>query len=232
MDRPTLLVNDGTLSRTPATQPLSRAARLQIEVAPDGSASFADQVEDARWSTGPERANLLHATADARLRATGLRGVATLSANDLNASNGPLTTTINGTLDNVVWPTGTTALPALTSLSGGIATQVESLLAERVRTQPFMYTGGAFDEVAQVELPKTVQVTYVPTDACFTNAFFDYSSRHVFDPARNLIKAERHLKANFGKQVCTPADFTAMQLVLKRIERDTDAQIIVKAAEP
>jgi hypothetical protein len=239
MDRPTLLVNDGTLSRTPATQPLSRTARLQIDVAPDGSAAFADQVEDAGWSSGPERSNLLHATAerrkqiaDTRLRATGLRGVATLTASDLNASNGPLTTTINGTLDNVVWTTGTTALPALTSLSGGIATQVENLLAERVRTQPFMCTGGVFDEVAQVSLPKTVRVTDVPADASFTNAFFEYSSRYVFDPATNLLQAERHLKANFGKQVCTPADFAAMQPVLKRIERDTDAQIIVKAKEP
>lgn len=239
MDRPTLLVGDGTLSRTPATQPLSRTARLQIDVAPDGSAAFADQVEDAGWSAGPERSNLLHATAerrkqiaDARLRATGLRGVVTLTASDLDASNGPLTTTINGTLDNVVWTTGTTALPALTSLSGGIATQVENLLAERVRTQPFMCSGGTFDEVAQVTLPKTVRVTDVPTDANFTNAFFDYSSRYIFDPATNLLQAERHLKANFGKQVCTPADFAAMQPVLKRIERDTDAQIIIKAMEP
>jgi transglutaminase-like putative cysteine protease len=239
MDRPTLLVGDGTLSRTPATQPLSRTARLQIDVAPDGSAAFADQVEDAGWSAGPERSNLLHATAerrkqiaDARLRATGLRGVVTLTASDLDASNGPLTTTINGTLDNVVWTTGTTALPALTSLSGGIATQVENLLAERVRTQPFMCTGGAFDEVAQVTLPKIFRVTDVPTDASFTNAFFDYSSRYIFDPATNLLQAERHLKANFGKQVCTPADFAAMQPVLKRIERDTDAQIIIKAMEP
>ncbi|MFT4505313.1 DUF3857 domain-containing transglutaminase family protein [Caballeronia sp. 15711] len=239
MDRPTLLVNSGTLSRTPATEPLSRTARLQIDVAPDGSAAFADQVEDAGWSTGPERSNLLHATAerrkqiaDTRLRATGLRGVTTLTASDLNASNGPLTTTIVGTLDNVVWTTGTTALPALTSLSGGIATQVENLLAERVRTQPFMCSGGTFDEVAQVTLPKTVRVTDVPTDANFTNAFIDYSSRYVFDPATNLFQAERHLKTNFGKQVCTPEDFADMQPVLKRIERDADAQIIIKAMQP
>ena len=95
-----------------------------------------------------------------------------------------------------------------------------------------MCTGGAFDEVAQVTLPKTVRVTDVPANASFTNAFFDYSSRYVFDPATNLFQAERHFKANFGKQVCTPADFTAMQPVLKRIERDADAQIIVKAMEP
>ncbi|MDB5783117.1 transglutaminase domain-containing protein, partial [Caballeronia mineralivorans] len=239
MDRPTLLVGDGTLARTPATEPRSRTSRLQIDVAPDGSAAFADQVEDGGWSVGPERANLQHATterrkqiADNRLRATGLRGVPTLSASDLDATSGPLSTTITGTLDDVVWPTGTTALPALTSLSGGIASQVENLLSERVRTQPFMCTGGTFDEVAQIALPKTIRVTDVPADASFTNAFFDYSSRYVFDPATNLLQAERHLKANFGKQVCSPADFAAMQPVLKRIERDTQAQIVVKAMQP
>ena len=239
MDRPTLLVGDGTLSRTPATEPRSRTSRLQIDVAPDGSATFADQVEDGGWSVGPERANLQHATAerrkqiaDNRLRATGLRGIATLAASDLDATSGPLTTTITGTLDDVVWPTGTTALPALTSLSGGIASQVENLLSERVRTQPFMCISGTFDEVAQIALPKTIRVSDVPTDASFTNAFFDYSSRYVFDPATNLLQAERHLTANFGKQVCSPADFAVMQPVLKRIERDAQAQMVVKAIEP
>ena len=81
-------------------------------------------------------------------------------------------------------------------------------------------------------MPKTIRVTDVPADASFTNAFFDYSSRYVFDPATNLLQAERHLKATFGKQVCSPADFAVMQPVLKRIERDTQAQIVVKAMAP
>ena len=239
MDRPTLLVGDGTLARTPPTQPRSRTARLQIEVAPDGSASFAAQVEDGGWSAGPERANLQHATperrqqvADIRLHATGIRGTASLTASDLDAPGTPLTTTLHGTLDDVVWPTGTTALPALTSLSGGIATQVDNLLAERVRTQPFVCTGGEFDEVAQLVLPKTVRVTDVPPDANIKDTFFDYSSRYVFDPATNVLQAERHLRASFGKQVCSPADFAGMQPALKRIERDAKSQIIVRTMPP
>ncbi len=236
MDRPTLLVGDGTLARTPSTQLLSRSARLQIDVAPDGSASFAAQVEDAGWSAGAERGNLQHATAekrkqiaDNRLRATGLRGIATLTASDLDATGLPLTTTLRGTLDDVVWPTGTTALPALTSLSGGIASQVENLLAEPVRTQPFICTGGKFDEVAQVTFPKTVRVTDVPSDTDIKDPFFDYSSRYVFDPATNVLQVERHLDSTFGKQVCSPAEFVVMHPALKRIERDTKSQIIVKA---
>jgi transglutaminase-like putative cysteine protease len=239
MDRPTLLVGDGTLSRTPSTQPLSRTVRLQIEVAPDGSASFANQVEDAGWSAGAERGNLQDATAerrkqiaDNRLRATGLRGIATLTASDLNATGAAVTSTLSGTLDDVVWSTGTTAQPALTSLSGGIATQIDNLLAERVRTQPFVCTGGEFDEVAQVSLPRGVRVTDVPPDASIKDAFFDYSSRYVFDPATNVLQAARHLEMTFGRQVCSPADFAVMQPALKRIERDTKSQIIVKAMQP
>ncbi len=41
MDRPTLLVTAGTMSRTHATQPLSREARLEIDVAQVGVANFA-----------------------------------------------------------------------------------------------------------------------------------------------------------------------------------------------
>jgi transglutaminase-like putative cysteine protease len=238
MDRPALLVGDGTLTRTPSTEPLSRTVRLQIDVAPDGSAALAAQVEDGGWSAGPERANLQHATPErrqqvavGRLRATGLRGTASLTASDLDTTGTPLTTTLRGTLDDVVWQTGTTALPTLTSLSGGIATQVENLLAERVRTQPFVCSGGTFDEVAQLVLPKTVRVTDVPPDASIADEFFTYSSRYVFDPVTNVLQAERHLRANFGKQVCSPAEFAAMQPALKRIERDTKSQIIVKAMQ-
>ncbi|SAL20844.1 membrane protein [Caballeronia sordidicola] len=236
MDRPVLLVGDGTLSRTPSTQPLSRNVRLQIAVAPDGSALFSSQVEDGGWSAGPERANLRHAApqrrqqiADARLRATGLRGTASLTASDLDATGTPVTTTLRGTLDDVVWPTGTTALPALTSLSGGIASQVDYLLAERVRTQPFVCTGGSFNEVAQLSLPKTVRVTDLPADTSIADTFLTYSSRYVFDPATSTLQAERHMQANFGKQVCSAAEFAAMQPVLKRIARDTRSQVVVKA---
>jgi hypothetical protein len=49
------------------------------------------------------------------------------------------------------------------------------------------------------------------------------------DPATNTLQAERHLQSNFGKQVCSPTEFAAMQPVLKRIERDTRSQIVVKS---
>jgi transglutaminase-like putative cysteine protease len=238
MDRPTLLVDSGTLSRTPATQPLSRTARLQIDVARDGGAAFSYRVEDAGWSAEMERTGLRGATAQRRgqiaadrLRYTNLRGTASLTTSELDANAGPLATTLRGTLDNVVWPTGTTALPALTSLSGGIATQVRSALSERVRTQPYVCVGGEFDEIAQIALPKGVRVVDLPDNAEVRSASFDFRSRYVLDPGTNVVQMTRRLRADFGKQVCTPADFDAEVAALKKMERDTQAQIIVKAAE-
>jgi len=36
-------------------------------------------------------------------------------------------------------------------------------------------------------------------------------------------------QADFGKQVCSPAEFAAMRLVLKRIQHSTKSQIVVKS---
>ncbi|WP_250518491.1 DUF3857 and transglutaminase domain-containing protein [Caballeronia sp. ATUFL_M1_KS5A] len=236
MDRPALLVNTGALARTPATQPLARTARLQIEVADKGEANFAYWVEDAGWSAEIERINLRLANAQRRdqiaadrLRYTNLRGAGALTTSDVNATGGPFATTLRGTLDDIVWPTGTTALPALSSLSGGIATAVRNWLAERTRTQPYLCIGGTFDETAQITLPKTTHVAEVPDDLDLTSDVFRYRARYVFDPSTNVIQISRTLDARFGRQVCTPDDFRAALPLLKKIERDTQAQIILKA---
>jgi transglutaminase-like putative cysteine protease len=236
MDRPVLLVNAGTLARTPATQPLTRSARLQIDVPPDGPANFAYRVEDGGWSAEIERINLRLANtqrreqiAADRLNVTNLRGAGTLTTSDVDTTSGPFDTTLRGTLDDFVWPTGTTALPALTSLSGGIATQVRNWLTERVRTQPYVCIGGRFDEVAQITLPKQMHIAEVPGEIDVTSNFLRYRARYLFDPASNVIQISRTLDAQFGKQVCTPDDFQAMLPALKKIERDTHEQIIVRA---
>ena len=237
MDRPTVLVESGVLSRTPPTQPLARTARLQIDVAPEGVANFAYWVEDAGWSAEIERMNLRLASSQRRdqiaadrLRYTNLRGAGALTTSDVDATSGPFATTLRGTLDEIVWPTGTTALPALTSLSGGIATQTRNWLAERTRTQPYLCVGGAYDEVAQIALPRAMQVVEVPDDVDVTSEFFEYRSRYVFDPSTNVIQVSRTLDARFGKQVCSPDDFRTALPAFKKIERDTQAQIIVKSS--
>ncbi|MGN8184965.1 DUF3857 domain-containing transglutaminase family protein [Burkholderia sp. 22088] len=236
MDRPALLVDSGVLSRTPATQPRGRLARVEIDAAGPGAAQFHAYIEDDGWTAELERNLFRRATPDAivqlannRLRQSGLRGRAQLSTSDRRVTDGPFDVTLSGTLDHFVWPDGTTALPALSSLTGGIATQVESWLAEPVRTQPWGCIGGTFDETGQIALPADVTVTDLPADTAVHDRFVDFTSHYVFDAAAHVVQVSRRMTADFGRQVCTPDEFTALRASLERIERDTQAQIVVRA---
>ncbi|SEA85596.1 DUF3857 domain-containing transglutaminase family protein [Paraburkholderia sartisoli] len=235
MDRPALLVDEGVLSRTPAVQPRGRSARLQFDVGADGDAAYTYRVEDSGSTAEPERNTFRRSTrmraqqivAD-RLRQTGLQGTAEVHTSDLAATQGPFTTTIDGTVEHFAWPDGTTALPALSSLAGGIATQVLAWLAEPVRTQPFACIGGDFDETAQITLPGNLRVTDVPRDAEVHDASFDYASHYVFDPVSRTLQVTRQLHAAFGHQMCSPEEFAVARNALIRIERDAFSQVVVK----
>ncbi|WP_088501970.1 DUF3857 domain-containing transglutaminase family protein [Burkholderia ubonensis] len=236
MDRPALLVDTGVLARTPATQPRTRTARLAIDAARLDAQRYQSYVEDDGWTAELERNVFRRATRERvrqlaveRLRQSGLRGTADLVTTDLAATAGPFGVTMTGTLDHAVWPDGTTAVLALSSLTGGIATQVQGWLAEPVRTQAWVCIGGAFDETAQIALPANVAVTDVPADTSVRDRFVDFASHYVFDASARVVQITRRLRADFGRQVCTPDDYAAMRASLERIERDTQAQIVVRA---
>lgn len=236
MDRPVLLVDDGVLARTPATQERGRNVRLEIDIARTGTAAFTYRVEDVGVSAELERNVFRRATrqrwqliAADRLRQTGLHGIARMQPGEVTPTMGPFTTSMQGSLEHFTWPDGTTALPALTSLSGGIATQVQAWLAEPERTQPWVCIGGDFDEVAQIALPDSVRVTDMPEDVVVRDRFFDYESRYVFDSATRVVQISRRLSARFGRQVCSADEFALARASLVKIERDALAQIVVRA---
>lgn len=236
MDRPVLLVDDGVMARTPAVQPRSRSVRLQIDVSESGAAPYAYRVEDAGATAEPERNLFRRAThqraqqvAASRLLQTGLHGTTRLSTSDVSTTEGPFTTTIQGALAHFTWTDGTTALPALTSFAGGIASQVQTWLAEPQRTQPWVCVGGDFDETSQITLPDTVRVTDLPSDTTVQDGYFDYASHYVFDPASRVLQITRRLHAQFGHQVCSAEAFDEMRDSLDRIERDALSQVVVKA---
>jgi transglutaminase-like putative cysteine protease len=234
MDRPALLVLRGVLARTPPSQPLARTARLQIDVEPHGAAHYAYHVEDDGWSAEIERNVLRRATRERRtqllaerLRQTGLRGDGEIGTSDVAATSGPFSTTASGTLEHVVWPTGTTALPALSSLAGGVATHVQSWLAEPLRTQPYICLRGEFDETGQITLPDSVRVTSLPDDLVVGDRWYDYRAHYVYDARTRMIQISRHLSARFDTQLCQPEVFAATRATLEQIERDVLSQIIV-----
>ena len=239
MDRPVLLVDDGVMSRTPPVQPRGSAVRLQIDVYESGAASYAYRVEDSGATAELERNMFRRAThqraqqvAASRLLQTNLHGSARLSTSDVATTEGPFTTAMQGTLEHFTWTDGTTALPALSSLSGGIASQVQSWLAEPQRTQPWVCVGGDFDETAQITLPATVRVTDLPVDASVQDSYFDYTSHYVFDPGTRVLQITRRLHTKFVHQVCSADAFNEAQASLVRIERDASSQVVVRATPP
>jgi hypothetical protein len=122
-------------------------------------------------------------------------------------------------------------MPTLTSFSGGMGSQVQAWLAEPVRTQPWACIGGDFDETLEITLPRFASVTDTPADTDVQNRFLTFSSRYVFDRGARVLQIRRQLHAAFGHQMCSPAEFAQMKDDLVRIERDLDAQIVVKAAK-
>ncbi|TKC86976.1 DUF3857 domain-containing protein [Trinickia terrae] len=239
MDRPALLVDDGVLVRTSAAEPRGRTARLQIDIATSGDAHYAYRVEDSGWTAELERNMFRRATVERvqqiafdRLKLTGLQGTARLVTDDVAVTYGPFAVSMTGALEHVAWPTGMTAVPALSSLSGGIATQVQGWLAEPVRTQPYVCIGGEFDETGQIVLPPNVRMVGLPDDLAVEDRFYDYASHYVFDSATRVVQVTRRLRARFDKQVCSPQEFDATRSTLVKIERDALAQVVVQASEP
>ncbi|MEA3088553.1 MAG: hypothetical protein QOC89_6250 [Paraburkholderia sp.] len=235
MDRPVLLVDAGVLSRTPATQLRERTARLQIDIDGSGAANYAYRVEDDGYTAELERNTFRRATrqrtqqiAASRLMLTGLHGTAQLRVGDVSATGGPFSTSMQGRVEHFVWTDGTTAVPALTSLSGGMAGQVQTWLAEPARTQPWACIGGEFDETLEMALPGFARVTDVPPDATVKDRFFEFSSRYVFDSGARVLQVRRHLRATFGHQMCSADEFAEVKDDLVRIERDLDAEVVVK----
>jgi hypothetical protein len=58
--------------------------------------------------------------------------------------------------------------------------------------------------------------------------FFEFSSHYVFDPAARVLQVRRHLRAAFGHQMCSADEFAGVKDDLVRIERDLDAEVVVK----
>lgn len=236
MDRPALLVDEGILARTPATQARERDARLELDIDANGDAHYGYRVEDDGFTAELERNVFRRATqgrgaqiAAERLHQTGLRGTVAIRRGDTDAAAGPFAVSMSGTIEHLIWPDGMMALPALSSFAGGIASQVRDWLGNGVRTQSYVCLGGTFVERSTVTLPRDTKLVYLPLDLTITAAPVGYASHYVFDQVSRTIQVSRRLKADFGKQVCSPNEFEAMRETLARIERDTAAQIVLQA---
>ncbi|MFM0240224.1 DUF3857 domain-containing transglutaminase family protein [Paraburkholderia phytofirmans] len=236
MNRPTVLVGEGVLSRTPATAFMTRSTDLSIKVEPDGSASFTYRLEAAGASAEQARAMLRTQTPaqreesiQAELRSANLRGTATLATNDLGVADGPLVITMKGTLESLVVPGAAASIPALTSLAGGFAADTRYWLGERQRTQPFVCHNLALHERARIELPANFHVLDMPEAKRTQDRFVDFQSQYTFDPLSNVVTMSREGATHFDSDVCTPQDFAQMRPAIEAIGRDVRAEVIVRS---
>jgi len=236
MNRPTVLVGEGVLSRTPATAFMTRSTDLSIKVEPDGSASFTYRLEAAGASAEQARAMLRTQTPaqreesiQAELRSANLRGTATLATNDLGVADGPLVITMKGTLESLVVPGAAASIPALTSLAGGFAADTRYWLGERQRTQPFVCHNLALHERARIELPANFRVLDMPEAKRTQDRFVDFQSQYTFDPLSNVVTMTREGATHFDSDVCTPEDFAQMRPAIEAIGRDVRAEVIVRS---
>ncbi|REG60614.1 transglutaminase superfamily protein [Paraburkholderia sp. BL6669N2] len=236
MNRPTVLVGEGVLSRTPATMLMTRSTDLSIKVEPDGSASFTYRLEAAGASAEQARSMLRTQTPaqreesiQAELRSANLRGTATLATNDLGVADGPLVITMKGPLESLVVPGAAASIPALTSLAGGLAADTRYWLGERRRTQPFVCHNLALHERARIELPANFRVLDMPEAKRTQDRFVDFESQYTFDPLSNVVTMTRDGTTHFDSDVCTPDDFTQMRPAIEAIGRDVRAEVIVRS---
>jgi hypothetical protein len=236
MNRPTVLIEQGVLARTPATALMTRSTDLSIKVEPDGSASFTYRMEDAGPFAEQARARLRtqspaqrEESIEAELRSANLRGTATLTTSDLTVADGPLTVTMKGTLENLVVPGAAASIRALTSLAGGVDADTRYWLGERQRTQPFVCHNLAVHERARIELPANFRVLDMPEAKRTQDRFVDFESQYTFDPLSNVVTMTREGATHFASDVCTPDEFAQMRPALEAIGRDVRAEVIVKS---
>jgi hypothetical protein len=236
MDRPALLVAEGKLAHTPPTAAMAHHSELSITVAPDGSASFVYQVQASGWPAEQGRAMLRMQTPaqreesiQAELRSANLNGTATLSTSDLNATDGPLTITMKGTLESLVVPGTAASIPALTSFAGGFSADAQYWLGERQRTQPFVCRNLELHEHARISLPANFRVLDMPEATQAQDRFIDFHSQYSFDPLTNVVTMTRDGSTHFDSDVCTPNEFAQMRPTIERVERDVRAEVIVKS---
>ena len=236
MNRPVVLVNAGVLSRTPSTATMSRTTDLSINVAHDGSATFVYRLESAGWAAEQGRALLRMQTPaqreeslQAELRFVNLSGTAMLSTSNLNATDGPLSLTMKGKLEDFVVPGTAASIPALTSFVGGFQSDARYWLGERQRTQPFVCRNVELHERTQIALPANFRVLDVPEAMAARDRFIDYRSTYSYDSNANVITVTRDGTTRFGSEVCSPEDFTQMRAGIETIGRDVRAQVIVRS---
>ncbi len=231
--KPVLLTKTGKLAHTSPSQLIRGDHQLRIKVAPDGAATFAfnerNQGAQAELSRVTVR-NLKPSDRDQVVRRwlqqLRLEGVGALDPGNVVDTEGPYQLSASGKIDNLVLFPGPAALPAVTTVAGGISTTVANLSKEAKRTQPFACVSVELEETSEFDLPGNTSIVSLPRGISVTSKFFDFQSEYRQDGSK--VSVTRVYRSHFPSIICQPEDFNDMKPTLGQIMNDLRSQIIVR----
>ncbi|MGH8451126.1 transglutaminase-like domain-containing protein, partial [Pseudomonas sp.] len=232
LGKPVLLTQTGEQAHVPSSQPGKVESAMRFKVNAKGAAEFTNDSTVNGW--GAELNRYLfkamqpadrHQLVQRILSLYGQSGNGVFET-DLEGTTDTFKSSIKGRTDNLVNLPGPTGTPTLSSLSGGIAQSVFTLLAEQERTQAFTCLSGEISEVAHMEFPGKVKILAVPKAVSVKQAGFDYRATYV--KKANTVLITRHYAFAKADVLCTPQDFEAMKPVIESMVNDLKSQIIVQ----
>ncbi|MFV9648478.1 DUF3857 domain-containing transglutaminase family protein [Pseudomonas citrulli] len=233
LGKPVLLTQAGERAHTPFSQQGKIGTTLTFKVNAKGAADFTHDSIAQGWGAEINRFIFKAMQPADRnqlvqkiLSMYGQSGSGVIETDSLEGTSDTFKSTINGRTNNLVNLPGPTGTPTLSSLAGGIAQSVFSLIAEKERTQTFTCLSGEISEVAHLEFPGKVKILAIPKSVSLKQAGFDYQSTYV--KKGNTVLITRHYMFTKPDILCTPEDFVAMQPAIDGMVNDLKSQVIVQ----
>ena len=232
-DKPALIVKTGELSRTPPQAPLTQDVSMRASVADDGLVEF--QVDDAAvgW-LGSTRRRFFSSTDNQALddiairlmMLSGLAGRATLR--ELDAGTAPSRFRMRMT-GKAMLPTDAgvvAAVPLLSAVGAGIATALSNFHPSVRHRVASVCIPVHVDERARWRLPAGTRAAALPGALDIRGHGFRYRARYA--GAGGRVTVERSLRLDLASNVCSPAQFRAIQRLSADVYKDLDAAVLLR----
>ena len=234
MGKTVLLVNTGTLARTPSRQRERSRSFAWFDVQDDGRSSFSV----AKLNEGAVAEPYRQAVRDTKeadrklfveqlLQGLGQHGEGVFEAGNLADNGDEYRMRLTGSSDNFASLPGPLGLATSFNVWGGIAETVFAFAQERQRTQHFVCPQIDLEDEIGFRFPASVQVIALPAAVSLQDENFSYTAR--YRQLGNIVIAQRSLRFRHEGMVCTPLEYRRMQPLLERMARDLKSQVIVGA---
>ncbi len=234
LGKPVLLINSGTLARTPYAQSdknrnialfgVKRSGASSFSVAKQTSGAIAEPYRQAVRDTKPADRELF---VQRMLQSFGQKGSGVFDPGRLDSSDDDYVMLFAGSSENFVNLPGPTGVGTVFNFWGGLADTVYALVQERERSQDFMCPALDHEDVTGLEFPPGVRILALPKPLVLRDPNLRYSSS--YRRKGNSVTVQRSVRFRHEGMVCTPAEYKRFAPLIDRIIRDLKSQVVVKA---